>query len=167
SDAKFRQACELVRNGLIGKVKTVRVGVPGVNFKGPPVPDSKPPKELDYPFWLGPAPERPYNAKRVHYNFRFFWDYSGCQMTNGGVHHLDHAQWGLGMDKSGPVTVEGKGRYHPKKWFEVPEWCEITYTYASGVQLICTLGGKNRGGTTFEGDKGKVWVNRGRIEATP
>src|SRR5262249_29912206 len=89
SDARFRQACELVRNGKIGKVHTVRVGIPGVNFKGPAVPDTKPPAELDYEFWLGPAPLRPYNVNRVHYNFRIFWDYSGGQMTNFGAHHLD------------------------------------------------------------------------------
>src|SRR5205807_6736679 len=81
SDVKFRLACELVRSGRIGKVHTVRVGLPGVNFKGPAVPDSDPPPELDYDFWLGPAPKRPYNVKRVHYNFRFFWDYSGGQLT--------------------------------------------------------------------------------------
>jgi hypothetical protein len=51
------------------------------------VPDAEPPEELDYNFWLGPAPQRPYNQLRVHYNFRFFWDYSGGQMTNWGAHH--------------------------------------------------------------------------------
>ena len=76
---------------------------------GPAVPDTAPPPELDYDFWLGPAPERPYNEKRVHYLFRFFWDYSGGQMTNFGAHHLDIAQWGLGRDESGPVAIEGTG----------------------------------------------------------
>ena len=68
-----------------------------------------PPPELDYDFWLGPAPYRPYNPKHVHYNFRFFWDYSGGQMTNWGAHHLDIAQWGLGMDESGPVLDRRQG----------------------------------------------------------
>src|SRR5262249_31542782 len=137
SDAKFRQACELVRNGKIGKVHTVRVGLPGVNFKGPPVPDSSPPPELDYDFWLGPAPQRPYNAKRVHYNFRFFWDYSGGQFTNWGAHHIDIAQWALGMDESGPVAIEGKAQFHKEHWYEVPESFEVTFTYANGTKLIC------------------------------
>jgi predicted dehydrogenase len=165
SDARFHQACELVRNGKIGKVHTVRVGIPGVNFKGPAVPDAKPPAELDYDFWLGPAPLRPYNVNRVHYNFRFFWDYSGGQMTNFGAHDLDVAQWGLGMDDSGPITAEGKARYHDKKWFEVPAWCEVLWHYASGVKMICTQGRK--GGTQFEGDKGTIHVERGKITATP
>jgi predicted dehydrogenase len=105
---KFRRACELVRSGRIGKVHTVRVGIPAVNFEGPAVPDTAPPPELDYDFWLGPAPARPYNPKRVHYNFRFFWDYSGGQLTNFGAHHLDIAQWGLGTDESGPIAVEAR-----------------------------------------------------------
>ena len=107
SSKEFPQACELVRNGHIGKVHTVLVGLPKSNHPGEPVPDSDPPAELDYDMWLGPAPYRPYNSKRVHYNFRFFWDYSGGQMTNWGAHHIDIAQWGLGMDDSGPVEIEG------------------------------------------------------------
>jgi predicted dehydrogenase len=165
SDARFRQACELVRSGRIGQVHTVRVGIPGVNFKGPAVADGKPPEVLDYDFWLGPAPQRPYNVNRVHYNFRFFWDYSGGQLTNWGAHHLDIAQWGLGMDESGPVAVEGTARYHKQGWYEVPESQELTYTYANGIRVICN--NANRGGTTFEGNKGTIFVTRGRIESTP
>ena len=165
SDAKFRLACELVRNGRIGKIKTVKVGIPGVNFKGPAVADSDPPAELDYDTWLGPAPQRPYNAKRVHYLFRFFWDYSGGQLTNFGAHHLDIAQWGLGMDESGPVSAEAvSARYHKDKWFEVPEFCEIKYEYAGGVTMLCGQGQK--GGTTFEGTDGWIYVARGKIEAS-
>ena len=91
SDSRFRLACELVRSGMIGKVKTVLVGIPDVNFpKDGPVPDSDPPAELDYNVWLGPAPKKAYNKLHVHYNFRFFWDYSGGQMTNFGAHHLGY-----------------------------------------------------------------------------
>jgi predicted dehydrogenase len=165
SDARFRLACELVRNGRIGKVHTVRVGIPGVNFKGPAVPDTDPPPELDYDFWLGPAPRKPYNPKHVHYNFRFFWDYSGGQMTNWGAHHLDIAQWGLGTDDSGPVSAEGKARFNKDGWYEVPEWFEVVYKYANGVTVVCGQGIK--GGTTFEGDKGIIHVDRGRLESKP
>ena len=104
SDDKFRKACELVRAGALGKLTAVKVGLPGVNFTGPAVADSTPPPELDYDFWLGPAPRKPYNAKHVHYLFRFFWDYSGGQLTNFGAHHLDIVQWALGKDESGPVS---------------------------------------------------------------
>jgi predicted dehydrogenase len=165
SDAKFRLGCELVRSGRIGKIKEVRVGIPGVNFKGPAVPDSAPPAQLDYDFWLGPAPKRPYNEKRVHYLFRFFWDYSGGQLTNWGAHHLDIAQWGLGMDESGPLTVEGEARYHKEKWYEVPEWCRLVYTYAGGVKMTCGM--SEKGGTTFIGESGTIHVNRGVLQSTP
>jgi len=151
SAKEFRQACELVRNGALGTLKQVKVGLPGPNWVDrakKPVPDSDPPAALDYDFWLGPAPERHYNANRVHYLFRFFWDYSGGQLTNWGAHHLDIAQWGLGMDESGPVAVEAKARYHKDGWYEVPQWCEIVYKYANGTTVVC--GQSERGGATFE-----------------
>ncbi|WP_254512006.1 Gfo/Idh/MocA family protein [Anatilimnocola floriformis] len=172
SSKEFHQACTLVRNGHIGKVHTVLVGLPKSNHPGEPVADSDPPPQLDYEMWLGPAPYRPYNSKRVHYNFRFFWDYSGGQMTNWGAHHIDIAQWGLGMDDTGPVEFEGTASFHPMKWHEVSETCRVTCTYANGVKMIVTQGkydynGKDiAGGTTFIGDKGQVWVNRGKIEAS-
>jgi predicted dehydrogenase len=116
----FRLACELVRSGKIGKLQQVLVGIPRVNFDGDAVPNSQPPASLDYDFWLGPAPMKPYNEKHVHYLFRFFWDYSGGQMTNWGAHHLDIAQWGLGMDESGrcrsrprPATTTRSGSRCP------------------------------------------------------
>jgi len=165
SDERFRRACEIIRNGGLGELRQVRVGIPRVNFSGPPVADSAPPANLDYPFWLGPAPERPYNPKRVHYNFRFFWDYSGGQQTNWGAHHLDIVQWALGMDESGPVRVEGTARYHAQRWFEVPESYDLTYTYASGLRVLA--GNQHPGGVTFEGARGTLHVNRGRLEATP
>jgi predicted dehydrogenase len=167
SDDRFRLACELVRSGRIGKVHTVRVGLPAVNFNIEPVPDSEPPPELDYDMWLGPAPWRPYNKNRVHYNFRFFWDYSGGQMTNWGAHHLDIAQWGLGMDDSGPIEIAATAQFDPEQRFEVPVESEITYRYATGVTVICSQGPDRKTGTTFEGSQGTIYVNRGKLESTP
>jgi predicted dehydrogenase len=167
SGKEFRQACELVRNGALGKLKTVKVGLPGPNWSGPPVDDSDPPAALDYEFWLGPAPQRPFNAKRVHYLFRFFWDYSGGQQTNFGAHDLDIAQWALGMDDSGPTTIEGSATFNKDKWFETPETAKQTFTYASGVTVQCSLGkGGYPGGVTFEGEKGTITVKRGPITVT-
>jgi predicted dehydrogenase len=168
SDDKFRLACELVRSGRLGEIQEVLVGIPSVNFSGPPVPDSDPPAELNYDMWLGPAPQRPYNVKRVHYNFRFFWDYSGGQMTNFGAHHIDIAQWGLGMDNSGPISTEGTAEFHPEKWYEVTKACRITHTYQSGVKL--TVGQEVKDipqGVTFIGTKGKIQVNRGKLSSDP
>ena len=164
SDARFRLGCELVRSGRIGKIDEVHVGLPNCNFSGPPVPDSQPPEVLDYNLWLGPAPQRPYNQKRVHYSFRFFWDYSGGQMTNFGAHHIDIAQWGLGMDESGPATVEGSAEFHPEKWYEVTMACRITSTYANGTKLIVGQGQKDIvTGVTFVGEKGTIHVDRGTL----
>ena len=165
SDAKFRLACELVRNGRIGNLQRVTVGIPGVNFKGPAVPDSDSPEELDYDLWLGPAPRRPYNVNRVHYNFRFFWDYSGGQITNWGAHHLDIAQWAMGTDDSGPIEIEGEAKHHPEGWYEVPQSFKVTYKYASGVTVTCGMG--LPGGATFEGTNGKIYVDRGKLSSEP
>ncbi len=168
SDNRFRQACEYVRNGRLGKLQKVLVGLPNTNFSGPPVPDSDPPPELNYDMWLGPAPLRPYNVNRVHYKFRFFWDYSGGQMTNFGAHHIDIAQWGLGMDDSGPIATEGVATFHPEKWYEVTQSCRITHTYSTGVLLIVGQGQKDcPGGATFIGSEGAIFVDRGKITSTP
>jgi len=168
SSAEFWKACMLVRNGFIGDVKEVLVGIPDPNHPGPIGPEEKVPAELDYNLWLGPAPKKPYHSKRVHYNFRFWWDYSGGQMTNFGAHHLDIAQWGLGMDDSGPVAVEGTAEFHPQMVHEVTEKCRLTYTYANGVRMTLGQGQKDIAqGTTFIGTKGKVTVNRGKLVADP
>ncbi len=168
SSREFWTACTLVRNGAIGKIESVLVGIPGNNHPGPLGPDTDPPANLDYEMWLGPAPYRPYNDKRVHYNFRFWWDYSGGQMTNWGAHHLDIAQWGLGMDDSGPVSVTGTATYHPDKVHEVTETCRLTHTYANGVTVI--LGQQQPDipqGTTFIGSDGRIFVNRGKLSSEP
>lgn len=168
SDARFRLACELVRSGRVGKLHTILVGIPKPNHPGEPVPDADPPPELNYNVWLGPAPQRPYNVKRVHYNFRFFWDYSGGQMTNFGAHHIDIAHWGMGMDDSGPLEIEGTATFHPQKWHEVTETCRVNYRYAGGITM--TVGQMQKDipdGTTFIGDAGKIHVTRGKIVGTP
>jgi predicted dehydrogenase len=167
SDARFRQACELVRNGRVGKIDRIVVGLPKVNFDGPAVPDGPPPPGLDYDAWLGPAPRKPYNAKHVHYLFRFFWDYSGGQLTNFGAHHLDIAQWALGRDESGPVAVAATATFHPEKWYEVPMQSTVTYTYEDGIKIICEQGTDAPGGLTFHGSEGTLYVTRGKIDANP
>lgn len=166
SDARFLQACELVRNGHIGDIKQVFVEIPGNNRDNPldwkeePIPDG-----FDYNFWLGQAPQAPYTKMRCHYTFRFILDYSGGQMTNWGAHYLDIAQWGLGMDDSGPVKVKGKGEFPKGGLFTTAVKADITYTYANGVELI--LHQEKGGNTKFVGTKGSVSVNRDRIVTEP
>jgi predicted dehydrogenase len=172
SGLEFKFVTDLVKSGALGKIYEVNVTLPGPNWidrAKHPVPDSAPPPGFDFDRWLGPAPLRPYNKNRVHYLFRFFWDYSGGQQTNFGAHHLDTAQWGLGMDDSGPVSVEGTAVYHPQRWYETPDKTIIRYRYANGVTMNCrqTPGtpGKEQG-TEFVGEKGTVFVWRGGAEVS-
>lgn len=168
SSSEFWRACMLVRNGLLGDISEVLVGIPDPNHPGPIGPEERVPAELNYDQWLGPAPFKPYHSKRVHYNFRFWWDYSGGQITNFGAHHLDIAQWALGMDNSGPISAEGTATFHPEKVHEVTETCHITFTYANGVKV--QLGQGQKGipeGVTFVGSKGRLAVNRGRLTSDP
>lgn len=169
SSNEFWTACSYVRSGRIGKLQTVLVGLPGANHPGKLPPDSDPPANLNYDLWLGPAPLRPYNEKRVHYNFRFWWDYSGGQMTNFGAHHIDIGHWGIGCDDSGPFEVVAEEvTYNPNKYHEVTEGCRVVLKYADGVTMIVGQGQKDiPGGTTFIGDKGKIHVDRGRISSDP
>jgi predicted dehydrogenase len=165
SGAEFRQACELVRNGYIGDVKTVTAGLPGNNRKCEPTWTPEPvPEGFDYDMWLGPAERAPYHTQRCHYQFRFILDYSGGQVTNWGAHHLDIAQWGLGTDDTGPVEIVGQGEFPTTGLFTTATKVHFEMTYANGVKLLCKTGGS---GTRFEGTKGWVDVKRGKLETEP
>jgi len=165
SSSNFRLACELVRNGRIGKITEVTVGIPGNNRTCEPTWEPMPvPPELDYDMWLGPAPWEPYHKQRCHYEFRFLLDYSGGQITNWGAHHLDIAQWGLGMDDSGPVEVLGAGEFPTTGLFTTATKTHFEVVYANGVRLTCATGGS---GTRFIGTDGMVYVDRGKLQTTP
>ena len=165
SGSEFRNACELVRNGRIGKLHTIKVGIPGNNRKCPPTWEAQPvPEGFDYDMWLGPAPWEPYIEQRCHYQFRFVLDYSGGQMTNWGAHYLDIAQWGNDADDTGPIEIEGKGDFPESGLFTTAKKSDIEYTYANGVKLLLKTGGGN---TRFEGSDGWVFVTRGKIDAEP
>lgn len=165
SGSEFRRACELVRNGRIGTLQTMQVRIPGNNKTCPPVWQPMPvPAGFDYDRWLGPAPWAPYTEQRCHYQFRFILDYSGGQITNWGAHHLDIAQWGNGTDHSGPVAVEGRGVFPREGLFTTALHVDVTYTYANGVRLFLKTGGT---GTRFEGTDGWIFVDRGKLAASP
>ena len=165
SGSEFRFACELVRNGRIGKLHTMRVGISGNNRKCPPTWEAEPiPDGFDYDMWLGPAPWEPYTTQRCHYQFRFILDYSGGQMTNWGAHYLDIAQWGNAADDTGPVEIAGSGDFPKTGLFTTAQNENIEYTYANGVKLFLKSGS---GHTRFEGTEGWVDVKRGKIGAEP
>ncbi len=165
SSAEFHKACELVVNGRIGHLHTMRVGISNNNRQCEPTWTPEPvPDGFDYDMWLGPAPWAPFHTQRCHYEFRFILDYSGGQMTNWGAHHLDIAQWGNQADATGPVEINGKGEFPASGLFTTALKAEIEYTYANGVKMFLKSGG---GGTRFEGTEGWIYVNRGKLEAEP
>ena len=165
SSAEFHKACELVVNGRIGHLHTMRVGISNNNRTCEPTWTPEPvPDGFDYDMWLGPALWAPYHTQRCHYQFRFILDYSGGQMTNWGAHHLDIAQWGNQADDTGPVEIRGKGEFPKTGLFTTALKAEIEYTYANGVKMFLKSGG---GGTRFEGTEGWIYVNRGKLEAEP
>ena len=172
SQKHFRFACELVRNGRIGKVHTVRVGLPTGPSTEPqpamPVPDG-----FDYDFWLGPAPWAPYTEKRCHWNFRWILDYSGGQLTDWAAHHCDIANWGMGTEYTGPIEVQGAGEYPRDGLYNAAVNYRFECKYAPGASPVAPDGftmivsNKERGGAKWEGADGWVWVDRGGIDANP
>jgi predicted dehydrogenase len=170
SDPRFRQACEIVRNGRLGKLHTVLCGLPGgtpdfgqTGHRQDPEPV---PAGFNYDLWLGPAPEAPYAPGRCHVNFRWILDYSGGQITDWGGHHPDIAQWGMGTELSGPVAIRnGQATWAKEKLWNTATDFSFEAHYASGVKLVCSS--RVRQGVTFQGSEGSVWVNRGAIEASP
>lgn len=158
---RFRTACEAVRNGRIGNVQAVFVGV-GPSSRPCDLPAEELEPGLDWDLWLGPAPERPYNSvlspRGVHDHFpnwRAYREYSGGGYTDFGAHHFDIAQWGLGMDESGPVEIV------PPE--DEDAWIGCRYKYANGVEMI--HGGP--GGIVFVGSGGVISVDRDRLDASP
>ena len=107
SSIHFRLACDLIRNGRIGKIEKVEVWLPA-GLRDGPFATSTVPAGFDYDFWLGQTPAVPYVKERTHFSFRYWWEYSGGTMTDWGAHHNDIVLWALGLDGSGPVSVEGK-----------------------------------------------------------
>ena len=169
SDRNFRVVCELARNGRLGKLHTVRVGLPGGRPDYGKTAHLATPRDVpegfDYDAWLGPAPDAPYSPARVGVNFRWISDYSGGQVTDFGAHHLDIAQWGLGMDSSGPVSIrEPKSKYAEHPIYDTATEFYFECEYASGARLICS--DKERPGVVFEGSDGWAWANRGIHEVS-
>jgi predicted dehydrogenase len=169
----FHKAAEIVRNGLIGKVTHVEVGLPdGQGNSRTQAPKdmlpSTPPPELDYDTWIGPSKMMPYIRGRVHREWRWNYNTGGGQLMDWIGHHCDIAHWGCDFDNSGPSELEGHGDFPPvdavwntctKYRIELKYPRDITMTIAGGYPDI-------RGGTKWIGTDGWVWVNRGAFEAS-
>lgn len=168
-----RLACEWVRNGYIGTLKEIEVGVPGKfaiqgGFTGLEQPEEVPPS-LDYAMWLGSAPERPYTAARCHFNFRWINDYAPGYITDWGAHFLDVAQWGHGSDDSTPVEIRAERvTRRDKGIYDAPESFHLEYRYADGVRLTMTsTEDESKWGTRFVGSEGSVFTENTKLETDP
>jgi predicted dehydrogenase len=176
SSERFRMACELVRNGRIGKLKEVSVWLPA-GLRGGPFPAEPVPAHLNWDFWQGQAPVADYTSERCHVKFRNWYDYSGGTMTDWGAHHMDIGYWAVGLPA--PTRVESKSLATlVPGGYTTPSEYEVKFTYPNGVifnvrttaddspfgAVINPEGQRN--GIRFEGTDGWIWVNREKIEAT-
>ena len=176
SSKRFHLACELVRNGRIGKLKQVNVFVPA-GIRGGPFKKVTVPAEFNYDFWLGQTPTAEYYTERWHTNFRWWYDYSGGPVTDWGAHHNDIARWAIGLD--GPVGVEARVVTPPlPDGYTTPSEFEAILTWANGVtQIVKTTPDDSpfgaiinengqHNGVKFTGTDGWIWVNRNEITAS-
>lgn len=180
SDQNFRNACELVRNGRVGTLRTITTLLPMGPRRGPFF-EEEIPEGLNWNMWLGPREMTDYIPQKCHGSFRYWYDYSGGTMTDWGAHHNDIALWALGLDDGGPVEIEGRSLTDmvPGGFTAASEY-EVNYRYANGVKHVCRSvtnrdpGGNPVGpdadkrghGVLFEGDDGWIFVTRGKIEAS-
>lgn len=167
--AVYHRMAELVRNGRIGKLHTVKVKLwSGMSIQGNYSEIQKPqpvPNYFNYDMWLGPAPEAPYTPGRCHWNFRWIYDYSGGMLTDWGAHLLDTAQWGADTETTGPVEINGRGTFPQKGLYDTATEYDIDYLYKSGIKLKIQSGGCS---IHFYGTNG--WVGntgwRGKLQAS-
>jgi predicted dehydrogenase len=155
---EFRFACELVRNGYIGEVKSITVNVGGPPAWSCDAPGEPEPNWLDWNMWLGPAPWRAYTSKIAPGGWMGYRDYSGGEMTNWGAHMFDVAQWAMGADESGPVQIippDGK------------DTKVLTYKYANGTMMMRDKIGREVPGVLFTGTEGKIEVSRDHLVTWP
>lgn len=174
--SRFLRAVNLIRQGLLGDIKKITVGINGGDVGGP-FARADVPEALDWNMWLGQAPLVDYIPQRCHGNFRWWYEYSGGKFTDWGAHHVDIAQWALGEDTegSGPVEFDGTDAKHPVPFengyptkddsFNSAHDYAVRCRFASGVEMNITSRGDN--GILFEGTKGRIFVNRGKITGQP
>jgi predicted dehydrogenase len=168
SQTNFHRGAELAINGRAGKLKYIEVGLPdGTKGIGtPPVMDVPP--ELNWEMWLGPALKVPYRGVS-HWDWRWILDYSGGQLTDWSGHHIDIANWGAGLEHTGPVEISGKGVYPAEGIFNAPVEYDFLCKYANGIEMrVANQSRLPLGmGTTWHGDLGWIHVDRGnRISAS-
>jgi predicted dehydrogenase len=169
SERNFRHAAELVLNGHIGKVEKVHVTLPVGHDKPAGNPNqTEIPADLDYDFWCGPSKMLPYNGARLNFHWRWNLNYGGGQLMDWIGHHNDIAHWGLGEDRGGPIEVAAEGFTYPPAdvmpLYDAPVRYTVKSKYAAGYEI--TITSDPALGTKWTGDKGWVFVTRGKIDAS-
>ncbi len=185
SAKQFIKAIALIRAGRLGKLLRAQCAVGG-GPESPAIPVAEVPKHFDWDQWQGPAPQSEYRHlggapniikswQRTHYEFRWWYEYSGGKLTDWGAHHVDIATWGLGKTTTGPVSIDPVMVEHPVKFkngypvvsdrYNTPTKFNIKSTFADGVEL--TIRHDTDNGILFEGTKGRIFVNRGKLVGKP
>lgn len=175
SSQEFHHACELVRNGRIGKVLYAEVGLPAGFFRMDVIPPEPVPADLNWEMWLGPAQFAPYRRfslvqpeLRCHRHWRWFLEYSCGQISDWTGHHLDIAHWGLGLDTTGPVEIKATAEFAKDGLYTTPYFFDIQCKYRNGVTIRIADDTKVKNGATFFGEGGRwIHVNRARLQANP
>ncbi|MEJ2145491.1 MAG: Gfo/Idh/MocA family oxidoreductase [Acidobacteriota bacterium] len=170
SAGHFADAVKYVQSGKLGKIRHITTWA-YIDWKGRVgnPPDGTPPPEVDYDFWLGPAPKRPFNPARFHFTFRWFWDYSGGLMTDWGAHMIDVAMWAMGEDPIGAMAIGGKYGY-PDDIMETPDTQQSIVEFPSFSMTWQHMIGCGQGpwqrehGAAFHGENGILVVDRGGWE---
>jgi len=167
---QFRIACELVRNGRIGKLHTIKIGLPG-DPSGPEEPEMPIPANLNYEMWLGSTPYIYYTENRVHPQNSYDrpgWlrceQFGAGMITGWGAHHLDTANWGMGTEYTGPIEVEATAEFPKSGMWNVHGAFNVFAKFANGVTM--QVNGELPNGVRFEGDEGWIFVTRGNYNAT-
>ncbi|MAG93167.1 MAG: oxidoreductase [Planctomycetaceae bacterium] len=185
SARQFIQAVAMIREGRIGNLQKVECGIGGAPTS-PEIPVAQPPKHFDWDRWLGPAPQVPYRHlaggtnimkawSRAHYEFRWWYEYSGGKLTDWGAHHVDIATWGMDKIETGPISIDPVMVQHPIEFkdgypvvddkYNTATRFNIKATYDDGIEL--TIRHDARNGVLFEGTRGRIFVNRGQLTGRP
>ncbi len=174
SSKHWFEASEIVKSGKLGDVHLVKAWIyKGYDEPYPSLPDSAAPDYVDYDMWLGPAPQRPFNANRFHYNFRWWWDYAGGAMTDWGVHLLDFGMYAMDAGMPEKISPGGGIYYHAEGAMETPDIQQAIYSYPKHTMIWeCGLNpgmgpyGKGHG-VAFVGQKGTLVLDRGGYQLMP
>jgi len=173
---RFLRAINMVQKGILGDITKIVVGING-SPTGGPFPVAQPPSNLDWDMWLGQAPKVDYREKRCHYEFRWWYEYSGGKFTDWGAHHVDIATWAIGQDQPGcgPVEIDGRDAKHPVEYKNGYPTVDDQYNTSHDFDIVCRFAdgiemhvdSRSDNGVLFEGTKGRIFVSRGKIVGKP